>query len=177
MFFCYSLYVIPRTVYFDWICIVRFTLSECIESIKMKFCGQTVISTNLVDKISIPLISWTSCCDFHYFLEISASSAVNVHFFRGIRKSFPRTRTRTTTTNKPFIRPRQRSLAVKNFRATARILLIHFTFSDVLQSWYDLLIWTLNMIYSKSQTNCSAFDDVGLCNTKVRIEINFLMRK
>ena len=45
---------------------------------------------------------------------------MNVHFFRGIKKSFPTTRTRTsttrttTTTNKPFLRPRQRSLAVKN---------------------------------------------------------------
>ena len=31
-------------------------------------------------------------------------------FFRGIQKRFPRT---TTKTNKPFLRPRQRSLAVK----------------------------------------------------------------
>ena len=40
---------------------------------------------------------------------IIASSAMNVHFFCGIQKSFPA----TTTTNKPFLRPRQRSLAVK----------------------------------------------------------------
>ena len=33
--------------------------------------------------------------DFHYFLEEHASSAVNVHFFRGIQKIFPRTRTTT----------------------------------------------------------------------------------
>ena len=39
---------------------------------------------------------------------------VNVHFFRGIQKSFPRTRKTTTTTNKPSLRPRQRSIAVKN---------------------------------------------------------------
>ena len=39
---------------------------------------------------------------------------MNVHFFRGIQKSFPRTRKTTTTTNKPSLRPRQRSLAVKN---------------------------------------------------------------
>ena len=36
---------------------------------------------------------------------------MNVHFFRWIKKSFPRT---TTRTNKPFLIPRQRSLAVKN---------------------------------------------------------------
>ena len=49
------------------------------------------------------------------FWKKPASSAVNVHFFRGVQKSFPRTRTTTTrTTNKPFLRPRQRSLAVKN---------------------------------------------------------------
>ena len=30
---------------------------------------------------------------------------MNVHFFRGIQKSFPRT-IRTTTANKPFLRPR-----------------------------------------------------------------------
>ena len=37
-------------------------------------------------------------------------------FFRGIQKIFPRTTATTTTTatNKPFLRPRQRSLAVKN---------------------------------------------------------------
>ena len=38
---------------------------------------------------------------------------MKVHLFRGIEKSFPRTTT-TTTTNKPFLRPRQRSLAIKN---------------------------------------------------------------
>ena len=53
-----------------------------------------------MDKLWSPLISWTC---------YSASSAVNVHFFRGIGKSFPR------TTNKPFLRPRQRSLAVKKW--------------------------------------------------------------
>ena len=47
---------------------------------------------------------------------------MNVHFFRGIQKSFPRTRTTTTTrtttrTNKPFLRPRQRSLAVKKMQS------------------------------------------------------------
>ena len=80
------------------------------------FCGHAaVISTNFVDKHWIPLFSWTRYSDFHYFLEKPASSAVNVHFFCGIQKSFPtRTTTTTTTTNKPFLRPRQRSLAVKN---------------------------------------------------------------
>ena len=34
---------------------------------------------------------------------------------RGIQKSFPR----TTTTNKPFLRPLQRSLAVKNDLASS----------------------------------------------------------
>ena len=44
-----------------------------------------------------------------------SSSAVSVRFFRGIQKSFPRKRTTTTTTtNKPFLRPRQWSLPVKN---------------------------------------------------------------
>ena len=33
------------------------------------------------------------------------------HPFRGVQKSFPRTR---TTTNKPLLRPRQQSLVVKN---------------------------------------------------------------
>ena len=66
-----------------------------------------------MDKLRSPLISWT---------RYSASSAVKVHFFRGIGKSFPRTRTTTTprtttTTNKPFLRPRQRSLAVKKVAA------------------------------------------------------------
>ena len=61
-------------------------------------------------ELLIPLILWA---------RYSAISAGNVHFFRGIQKSFPRTRTRTrittttTTTNKPFPRPRQRSLVVK----------------------------------------------------------------
>ena len=50
----------------------------------------------------LPLIWWTGC---------SASSAENVRFFRGIQQNFPRT---TTTTKKAFLRPRQRSLAVKN---------------------------------------------------------------
>ena len=72
-----------------------------------------VISTNFVDKHWIPLFSWTRYNDFHYFLEKPASSAVNVHFFRGIQKSFPIRTTRTTTTNRPFLRPRQRSLVVK----------------------------------------------------------------
>ena len=40
-----------------------------------------------------------------------ASNTVKVHFFREIQKSFPR-----TTTNKPFLRPCQRILAVKNIR-------------------------------------------------------------
>ena len=70
-----------------------------------------VISTNFVDKHWIPLFSWTRYNDFHYFLEKPASSAVNVHFLRGIQKSVPTTR---TITNKPFLRPRQRSLTVKN---------------------------------------------------------------
>ena len=73
-----------------------------------------VISTNFMDKHWIPLFSWTSYNDFHYFLEKPASSAVNVHFFRGIKKSFSRTRATTITTNKPFLRSRQRSLVVKN---------------------------------------------------------------
>ena len=72
-----------------------------------------VISTNFMDNHWIPLFSWTRYNDFHYFLEKPASSAMNVHFFRGIQKSFPRTRT-PTTTNKPLLRSRQRSLAVKN---------------------------------------------------------------
>ena len=50
-------------------------------------------------------------------MEKPASSAMNVHFFRGIQKSFPTTRT-TTTTNKPFLRPRQRSLVVKKYLLT-----------------------------------------------------------
>ena len=46
---------------------------------------------------------------------------MNVHFFRGIQKSFPRARTtKTTKTNKPFLRPRQRSLAVKNSKKEPR---------------------------------------------------------
>ena len=40
------------------------------------------------------------------------------HFFRGIQKSFPTTR----TTNKPFLRLRQRSLAVKNVMKERSIL-------------------------------------------------------
>ena len=39
------------------------------------------------------------------------SSAVDVNFFHGIQKGF----LKQTTTNKPFLRPRQRSLVVKNF--------------------------------------------------------------
>ena len=50
-------------------------------------------------------------------MEKPASSAVNVHFFRGIQIFFPRTTTTKITTitktNKPFLRPRQRSLVVK----------------------------------------------------------------
>ena len=77
------------------------------------FCGHAaVISTNFMDKHWIPLFLWTRYNDFHYFLEKPASSAVNVHFFRGIQKTFPTTKTRTTT-NKPYLRPRQRSLVVK----------------------------------------------------------------
>ena len=90
-------------------------------------------SNNLVYTLWIPRISWTRCSNFHefhgqalystIFVETlqwfplysgkPASSAVNVHFFRGIQKSFPRTRT-TTATNKPFLWPRHRSLALKN---------------------------------------------------------------
>ena len=76
--------------------------------------GQAAVnSTNFVDKLWIPPISSTRRNYFHYFLEIPASTGVVVHLFRGIQKSFP-TATRTTTTNKPFLKPRQRSLAVKN---------------------------------------------------------------
>ena len=60
-----------------------------------------------MDKHWIPLFLWTLYNDF-YFLEKPVSSIVNVHFFRGIQKSFPRTRT-TITTNKPFLRPRPKS--------------------------------------------------------------------
>ena len=77
-------------------------------------------SNNLVNTLWIPQISWTSIefhyfrghasVMFHYFLEKSANSEVNVHFFGGIQKSFPR----TTTAYKPFLIPRQQSLAVKN---------------------------------------------------------------
>ena len=90
-------------------------------------------SNNLVDTLWIPLFWWASCSDFHKFRGQAlnstifvdmlkwvplfsgkyAISAVNVHFFRGIQKSFLTRRTRTTT-NKPFLRPRQRSLAVNN---------------------------------------------------------------
>ena len=70
---------------------------------------------NFMDKHWIQLFLWTRYNDFHYYREKPASSVMNVHFFRGIQKSFPRKRTTTTTTtNKPFLRPRQRSLAVKN---------------------------------------------------------------
>ena len=48
-----------------------------------------------------------------FWKELLAVQSVNVHFFRGIQKSFPTTRT-TTTTNRTFLRPRQRNLAVKN---------------------------------------------------------------
>ena len=54
-----------------------------------QFCGHILKSTDFVDKPWIPLISWSRC---------SASSAENVHFFRGIQKSFPTTRTRTKRT-------------------------------------------------------------------------------
>ena len=60
-----------------------------------QFCGHiefhnlngqaAVISANFVDKLQIPLISWTCCSD--YFLEIPdspASTAAKVHFFHGI---------------------------------------------------------------------------------------------
>ena len=81
----------------------------------IKSCGHTVNSILSVDtllwfpqiwwtldKLWISLILRTSCCDFYNFLEISTCSAVNVHFLRGIRKSFPRTRKTTrTTTAKP----------------------------------------------------------------------------
>ena len=99
---------------------------------------------NLVDTLWIPLCSWTSI-EFQYFRghatmistifwKKPASSKVNVHFFCGIQKSFPRTR---TTTNKPFLRPRQRSLAVKK---DGQIQL-----SDL-----SLLIWNL---HSRPQQN------------------------
>ena len=74
-----------------------------------------------MDKLWSPLISWTSF-EFHQFrghwTSCSASSAENFHFFRGIQKSFPTTR----TTNKPFLRLRQRSLAVKNVMKERSIL-------------------------------------------------------
>ena len=41
-----------------------------------------------MDKHWIPLFSWTSYNDFHYFLEKPASSAVNVHFFVEFKKVF-----------------------------------------------------------------------------------------
>ena len=83
-------------------------------------------------EIKFDKISWTSI-GFHYFrghttiistsfLKKLASSAVNVHFFRGIQIFFPRTTTTKittiTTTNKPFLRPRQRSLVVKKYLLT-----------------------------------------------------------
>ena len=74
----------------------------------------------------IPLFSWTRWCNFHNFLEKSASSAgaVNIHFFRGIQKSFPRKWGTTTTTNKLFQRPRQQRLAVKKINSMT-LLAVH----------------------------------------------------
>ena len=83
-----------------------------------------MISTNFVDKLWIPLIMWTRC---------SASSAVNVHFFGGIQKSFPR----TTTTNKSFIRPRQRSLAVKK---------VLFWYRKTLERWKIKLFYFVQLL-------------------------------
>ena len=96
-----------------------------------QFSGHIVNSIFFVDKLLwLPQISWTSI-ECHYFRGHDAVISticwknmlavrvqwmqiwVNVHFFRGIQKSFPRTR--TTITNKPFRRPRQGSLAVKNY--------------------------------------------------------------
>ena len=65
------------------------------------------------------------------FWKKPASSEVNVHFFCGIQKSFP---TRTTT-NKPFLRPRQRSLAVKK-----EVLKQSLLFTTFEEEWQNLAL-------------------------------------
>ena len=66
-----------------------------------------VMSTNFVDKQWIPLFSWTRYNDFHHFLENLLAVQWMSTFFVEFKKKFP------TTTNKPFLRPRQWILAVK----------------------------------------------------------------
>ena len=125
-----------------------------------------MISINFVDKLWIPLISWTRC---------SASSAVYVHFFRGIQKSFPRTTTRTTTTNKPFLRPRQRSLAIKNYVSYQPNLVISIQrgteFHTTLSSMHDLILvhfWDDQQLVKAwnfgDTPYCDAFVPLVCCN-------------
>ena len=77
-----------------------------------------------MDKPWIPLFPWICC---------SGSNAENVHFFRGIQKKFS-----TTTTNKPFLRPHQRSLAVKKSY----------------WSYFLSLLWQVNKILESVRKTC-----------------------
>ena len=72
-----------------------------------KFRGHALNSTNFEDAFRIPLISWTRC---------SVNSTGNVHFFRGIQKCFPRTRT-TATTNPKTASAKPRGQKIKLLKA------------------------------------------------------------
>ena len=69
-----------------------------------KFSGQTLNSTNFVDKLWIPLNSWTHC---------SASRAVNVQFFRRIFYSCFHAK-KNKNNKQSFFKDLWAELAVKN---------------------------------------------------------------
>ena len=100
-----------------------------------------------------------------------ASSAETVQFFRGIQKSFPR----TTTTNKPFLRPRERSLAVKNYifpiTDLPRGLGLNFFCLVVIVVVIGKLFW----IPRKKWTFTALLTGIGSVSTKI-VEFNACLR-
>ena len=72
-------------------------------------------------------------------------------FFREIQKSFPRTR---STINKPFLRPRQRSLALKNHEKRKKYRII---FHSVIFFFYKSILYFMRKLNQYFQNKSSLF--------------------